>query len=140
MQKIRILSIGKNKEPWLEQALSEYVKRLKSSLEIEFTWAKNNDQLHALAEKEPHRFCLDANGKLMSSEQFASFLTKNLELGGSRLAIIIGGAEGLTPELKASNALVSLSPMTFTHQMTRLILLEQIYRAIEISKGSGYHK
>jgi 23S rRNA (pseudouridine1915-N3)-methyltransferase len=140
MQKIRLFSVGKVKEPWLEQALDEYIKRLKSTFQIEFIWAKNDAQLAELALKEHRRICLDSSGELMSSERFASFLMKNLEIGGSRLALIIGGPEGLTPELKSSSFLLSLSPMTFTHQMVRLILLEQIYRASEIAKGTGYHK
>lgn len=140
MQKIRFLSVGKTKEIWLEEGLQEYITRLKSTHSIEFIWAKNDSQLIALAEKEPHRICLDPTGKLLTSEEFSQFLRKNLELGGSRLAFIIGGAEGLPPELKTTNMLLSLSPMTFTHQLSRLILLEQIYRAVEIDKGTAYHK
>lgn len=140
MQKIRFLSVGKTKEIWLEEALQEYLTRLKSTHLIEFIWAKNDAQLISLAEKEPYRICLDPAGKLFTSEEFSQFLKKNLEIGGSRLAFIIGGAEGLPPELKTSNPLLSLSPMTFTHQLSRLILLEQIYRAVEIEKGTAYHK
>lgn len=60
--------------------------------------------------------------------------------GGSRLSIVIGGAEGLPPSLKQGRELWSLSPMTFTHQWARVVLAEQIYRATEIKKGSAYHK
>ena len=63
-----------------------------------------------------------------------------MERGGSRLSFIIGGAEGLPAEVRADATLVSLSRLTFTHQMARLVLAEQIYRATEIRKGSGYHK
>jgi 23S rRNA (pseudouridine1915-N3)-methyltransferase len=138
--KIRILSIGKTKEAWLENALQEYVKRLQGTVSIEFEWLRNEDQLLLFAKKEPLLICLDEKGVLMTSEQFAGFLKKNLEQGGARLAIVIGGAEGLPSPLKAHHALVSLSPMTFTHQLTRLVLLEQIYRAMEINKGSRYHR
>ena len=64
-----------------------------------------------------------------------------LEAGGSRVTFIIGGADGLPPALKADpGRLLSLSRLTFTHQMARLLLIEQIYRATEIRRGSGYHK
>lgn len=140
MYKIKIFSVGKTKETWLEDALSEYIRRLQPVLAIEFIWAKNDEQLLQLVAKESLVVCLDPNGKLMSSEKFASFLESKLEEGGSRLAFVIGGAEGLPPLLKTSPLQISLSPLTFTHQLTRLVLLEQIYRAFEIIKGSPYHK
>jgi 23S rRNA (pseudouridine1915-N3)-methyltransferase len=150
MFKIKILSVGKTKEAWLEQALNEYIKRLQPIAAFEFVWAKNDKQLLELVGKEGYFICLDANGMLMSSEKFSGYLIDRLEKNGSRLTLVIGGAEGLPAELKAGNGagagagagaeLISLSPMTLTHQATRLILLEQIYRAFEIARGSKYHK
>ncbi len=140
MFKVKILSIGKTKETWLEDALSEYIKRLTPIAAIEFVWAKNEAQLLQLAEKEASIVCLDASGKQMDSEQFAVFIQEKLELGGTRLTFVIGGPEGLPRALKQDAALLSLSLMTFTHQIARLILLEQLYRAFEIAKGSKYHK
>lgn len=142
MIKIKILSVGKNKESWLEQALSEYVKRLKPIANIEFTWTKDDQQLLEMAQKEPLIICLDANGQSLNSEQFANFLQTKIQQGGTRIAFIIGGAEGLPEPLKNKHtaSLISLSPMTFTHQIARLVLLEQIYRSFEIAKGSQYHK
>lgn len=140
MNKLRILLIGKTKETWLDEALQEYIKRLKSILTIEFAWAKSDEHLVMLASKEPLFVCLDAAGKLMDSEQFSSFIMKKFEEGGSRLAIVIGGAEGLPETLRQHPLKISLSPMTFTHQIVRLILVEQVYRAFEIDKGSRYHK
>jgi 23S rRNA (pseudouridine1915-N3)-methyltransferase len=140
MYKIKILSIGKTKEVWLEEALNEYLKRLQPVAAFEFNWAKNEKHLLELARKETCAICLDANGKLMTSEQFSLFIHDGLLKYGSRLTFVIGGAEGLPSELKKNRDLISLSPMTFTHQATRLVLLEQIYRAFEIAKGSKYHK
>lgn len=140
MYKLRILSVGKTKETWLEEALDEYIKRLSPTLSIEYVWAKTDEQLITLANKEHTLICLDNEGKMMDSKTFSSFIIKKFEEGGSRLAIIIGGAEGLPPILKQHPLLISLSPMTFTHQLVRLILVEQIYRAFEISRGSQYHK
>jgi 23S rRNA (pseudouridine1915-N3)-methyltransferase len=139
MLKIKLFSVGKTKEQWLEDAIDEYLRRLKPTASIEFFWAKNDEQLLQLVEKEPLFICLDPNGKMMTSEQFSSFLISKLEEGGSRLSFVIGGPDGLPPILKKA-FLFSLSPLTLTHQLTRLILLEQIYRAFEIAKGSPYHK
>lgn len=139
MLHICILSVGKTKEAWLEDAIQEYVKRLKPLAAFEFIWAKNDDQLLSLAQKEPLLICLDPTGKLMDSLDFAHFVQKKFIEGNSRVAFVIGGAEGLPNQLR-KHPLLSLSPMTLTHQLTRLILIEQIYRAFEIGKGSKYHK
>jgi 23S rRNA (pseudouridine1915-N3)-methyltransferase len=140
MLKVKILLVGKTKESWLEEALAEYLKRLKNTVSIEWIWAKDDVHLLELARKELHSICLDPSGKTFTSEQFSSFLFQNWEKHGSRLTFVIGGPDGLPQELKNHSLLISLSPLTFTHQMTRLILIEQIYRAIEIYKGSNYHK
>lgn len=137
MIKIRILSVGKNKESWLEEALQEYSTRLERTAKIEWQFVENDQAL----EKEAKGVCiaLDPNGSLLTSEQFSSFLVKEIEKGGSRLTFLIGGPDGLTPKLK-SFPLVSLSKMTLTHQIARLVLIEQIYRAFEIDRGSPYHR
>lgn len=140
MYKLRIFSVGKTKEEWLELAIAEYLKRLQQVATIEFIWAKTDNQLLAMVEKATGVICLDAAGHMMESEKFSSFLIKQLEANGARLNFVIGGANGLPSALKTKYPLLSLSPMTFTHQMIRLILIEQIYRAIEIDKGSHYHK
>lgn len=140
MLRLKILSVGKTKESWLEEAIALYERRLKPHMTIEWIWAKNDDQLQTLALQEPLLLCLDPEGLQMTSEAFSSYLEKQWALGGARLAFVIGGAEGLPPKLKEHSKLISLSKMTFTHQMTRLILIEQIYRAYDLSKGGPYHK
>lgn len=140
MIKIRILSVGKTKEPWLEEALDEYVKRLKSTLQIEFAFAKNDTQLLEWLAKESRVIALDPQGKLLTSEAFSIFLYDQIEAGGSRLSFVIGGPEGLPQTVRQNSLLLSLSPLTFTHQLARLVLVEQLYRAVEIAKGSPYHK
>lgn len=138
--KITIFSIGKTKEPWLEEALSLYLKRLRPVCAIEFILAKDESQLLALASKRSLAICLDSSGPLLSSEEFSALLHKKLVEGGSEMAFIIGGATGLPDKLKKQFPLLSFSKMTFTHQMIRLLLIEQIYRAFEIHKGTSYHK
>lgn len=139
--KIKIYTIGKVKESWLTAALSEYHKRLKPHFDITWHVAKDDKGLQKGLELEKNFTALDPNGKELSSPEFSSFIYGALEYGGARLTLLIGGDEGLSPELKRRAAsLISLSKMTFTHQMTRLILLEQLYRAAEIHRGSPYHK
>lgn len=141
MLKIKIITIGKTKEPWLQQASEEYQKRLQKKILIEWILCKNSEHLQICLEKENVFICLDPKGKQMTSEEFSSFLFSTFDDTGARITLVIGGAEGLSEQIKKqSKGLISLSKMTFTHQITRLILLEQIYRALEIQKGSGYHK
>jgi 23S rRNA (pseudouridine1915-N3)-methyltransferase len=141
MFKIKVFTIGKCKEQWLEEALAEYSKRLQGQMSIEWVLLKDLKQLKSSLHKEPSYIALDPQGSLFSSEEFAIFLQKALMQEGSRLSFAIGGAEGLPSDLlERAFARVSLSPLTFTHQLTRLILVEQMYRALEILKGSAYHK
>jgi 23S rRNA (pseudouridine1915-N3)-methyltransferase len=133
MIKIKIYTIGRCKESWLQEALSEYEKRLSSIAEIEWILAKNFNELKL----PPSYIALDVQGELLDSPT----LSKRLMKTGSRLHFLIGDADGLPPTtLQSALFRWSLSPLTFTHQMTRLILLEQLYRAFEIEAGSKYHK
>ena len=141
MYRIKIFSIGKTKESWLLEAISEYEKRLKTIMPIEWIFAKNNEQLSANLEKEDSFIALVPSAKEVTSEEFSKQLYHWLEQFGSRLNFVIGGAEGIPLDLtKKAFSTLSLSKLTFTHQMARLILIEQIYRATEIEKGSEYHK
>jgi len=141
MFKIKIYTVGKHKEKWLIEALEEYTQRLQSHLQIEWILAKQTSHLSSLLEKESNFIALDPSGKEYSSEQFSDWLKQAFIKKGSRLSFVIGGAEGLDSVLKSrADWLLSLSRLTFTHQITRLILLEQLYRAFEIAKGSSYHK
>lgn len=84
---------------------------------------------------------LDVKGRSLTSEQFAQFLEKEFTAAGARVSFFIGGSDGLPPEiLEKASSRISLSALTFTHQITRLVLMEQLYRACEILKGSPYHK
>ena len=140
MLKLKIISIGKTKEEWLNEAIEEYVKRLSPILKIEFIWVKNNDQLREMLDKENNVICLDAAGKLFDSKKFAEFIQTQFVKNKSRLTMAIGGADGLPEDLKSRYDCISLSPLTMTHQIVRLVLIEQIYRAFEIAKGTKYHK
>ena len=136
MFKVKVISIGKNKEEWLKSALTEYEKRLHGKMCIEWLFVKNDKELIDWAEKETY-IALDPNGELLSSEAWSA---KMLAMG-LKINFIIGGPDGLPQNiLQRARFIWSLSPLTFTHQMTRLILTEQLYRALEIERGSAYHK
>jgi 23S rRNA (pseudouridine1915-N3)-methyltransferase len=150
--KVNIRIVGKKSggEPWLDDGYGMYQTRLRpSNVEVETTWHKDNQGLikgvNSDSSKGHTLVLLDPLGLTRTSEKFSDQLFEWLDRGGSRLSFVIGGAEGLPSELKypadgKKPSMISLSSMTFTHQMARLLLIEQIYRGTEIRKGSGYHK
>lgn len=158
--KIRIISIGKIKEPYLKQGIQEYQNRLKPYVNLEIIEVNdepcpekpNDSQINKVKNVEGEKvmkllkpsdyvITLDLNKKQMTSPEFAKFINDKMVLGGSSITFLIGGSYGLSDELKLrANDSFSLSNMTFLHQMTRLILLEQIYRAYKINKNEVYHK
>lgn len=145
--KIRIIGRKSGGEKWLESSYSTYETRLKSTnLQVTTQWHKNNDELIKNIDGDSSKnhviVLLDPLGKMCTSEKFSDNMYKWLEEGGSRLTFVIGGAEGLPDEIKSTygSRMLSLSSLTFTHQFARILLMEQIYRASEIKKGSGYHK
>jgi 23S rRNA (pseudouridine1915-N3)-methyltransferase len=141
MFKVKVLTIGRAKESWLLEALREYEKRLQGTLQFEWKIGKNEAQLAEWAREEAHLIALDPKGELFDSEQLSQRLMRLFVERGSRLTFLIGGAEGIPADILSRCAWKwSLSPLTFTHQATRLLLVEQIYRALEIAKGSSYHK
>ena len=133
MYKATIISPGKLSSSGLLGAISEYEKRLKPFLKIEWI----------LKDKQPTTpyICIDATGKVMNSMSFAHFILNQFEMRQCRLTFVIGGAEGISKNiLDNASWIISLSKLTFTHQMARLIFIEQLYRTIEIQKGSKYNK
>ncbi|MDD6102719.1 MAG: 23S rRNA (pseudouridine(1915)-N(3))-methyltransferase RlmH [Clostridiales bacterium] len=158
--KITILCVGKIKEKFFGDAVNEYLKRLSryAKLEIkEYADEKTPDGAgEALEEeiriKEGHRilsgwdenaytFILAIDGKGYSSEAFAGKIEEVMLFGKSHIQFVIGGSLGLSDEvIKKGDVRLSFSNMTFPHQLMRVILLEQIYRAFRIMKNEPYHK
>lgn len=154
--KIELWAIGKTSERYLEEGMAIYQKRLEHYLKFELSIIpdiKNAGKLggerlkaqeaQAVQQRlRPGDFLvlLDENGKQYSSEGFAEFMNHKLQLSYKRLVFLIGGAYGFAPELRqqAGQAL-SLSRMTFSHQMARLFFLEQLYRAMAILNNEPYH-
>lgn len=156
---IKIYCIGKIKEQYLKDGISEYLKRLSPYAKTEIievadskvkdnpndfdiTKAKNEEGDRVLKLlKNDYLIGLDLNKKEFTSEEFADFIQQKFVEGGSSISFVIGGSYGLSDSLKKRcNSSISLSKLTYLHQMTRLILLEQIYRAFKILNNETYHK
>ena len=140
--RVRVLSVGKTKEAWLNAAIDEYLVRLRPNLAVDCEWVRDDDALVAKSREERGALvCLDERGRQLSSRDFSAFLYETLEQGGSRATFVIGGADGLPAALRddAAARTLSLSKLTFP-QMARLLLVEQLYRGVEIRRGSKYHR
>ncbi len=159
MLKINIICIGKIKELFLRDAINEYEKRLSKFCILNIIQLpdkkipdkindsiidqiKNSESLEIISHlpKNSYNICLDLNGKEYSSEKFADKIT-NISLSNSSINFIIGGSLGFNNTIRnISNESICFSKMTFPHQLIRLFLLEQIYRAFKINNGEAYHK
>ena len=145
--KINLIVVGKLKEKFLVDGVSEYLKRLKKFARVEVrevpecrTVEEEGQKILSLVPKDSWMCVLDVSGAALSSEDFAKKIAALNLSGVSNLTFAIGGAFGLSEELRrAASFRLSLSEMTFTHQMARLILVEQIYRAFKINRREPYH-
>lgn len=158
--KITILAVGKLKEKYWKQAISEYEKRLSayskieiievpdekapenmSDKEIEQVKEKEGQRLLAKIKPQPTVITLEIQGKMLSSEGLAEEMQRRMTQGQSDFVFVIGGSNGLHENvLQRSNYALSFSKMTFPHQMMRVVLIEQVYRAFKIMRGEAYHK
>ena len=145
--KINLIVVGKLKERFLVEGVAEYLKRLQKFARVEVrevpecrTVEEEGQKILSLVPKDSWLCVLDVLGVELSSEDFAKKIAA-LTLGGvSNLTFVIGGAFGLSDELRrAASFRLSLSKLTFTHQMARLVLVEQIYRAFKINRHEPYH-
>ena len=154
--KVKLIVVGKTNTAYLITGENEYEKRLKhyckleeiiisdvknrSKLSINELKIKEGEQILKNIESTDKVILLDNNGEIYSSIEFSNFLKKNMLYGSKSLVFIIGGAYGFSEKVyEISNNKLSLSKMTFSHQMVRLIFKEQLYRAYTIIKGTKYH-
>ena len=157
---ISIVSVGKVKEKYLRDGIEEYRKRLTRYCTIELIEVPDEKAPETLSSKEEdmvkekegqailkhikdnaYVIALAINGKQLSSEELADFISERAMNGDSNLVFVIGGSLGLSPEvLNRADYKLSFSKMTFPHQLMRMILLEQVYRGYRIIKGEPYHK
>ncbi|NGX55996.1 MAG: Ribosomal RNA large subunit methyltransferase H [Candidatus Anoxychlamydiales bacterium] len=141
MLKITIYLVGKTKESWLSQAINEYEKRLSSDIEFNYVIKKDLISLEKELEKTKFYICLDEHSLNLTSLEFSKKIFSFFQNNKSNISFVIGSDIGLTKKIRENASfLLSLSKLTFTHQITRLILIEQLYRAIQINKNSKYHK
>ena len=155
MLHVTILMVGKTREPFIQEGLAFYVKRLQPFLHLTLTSVREEKEgpgvtPEAIKVKEGRRLrtqippraiaiALTPEGREFTSEAFAAWLTKQ-ELASRPLAFLIGGHLGLDPEtLTAASERLALSRLTLTHELSRLVLLEQLYRAMTIRTGHPYH-
>lgn len=159
MLSVNIICVGKLKERYLRDAIDEYSKRMKplckleiielpeervadnpSAAEIQRTITLESERITAKLNKSDYVIAMCVEGRNISSEELSSRL-EDISMTHSTVDLIIGGSWGLSEELKArSDFKLSMGKMTFPHQLCRVMLLEQIYRAFQISKGTKYHK
>ena len=159
MLNLTIICIGKLKESYLKDAIAEYSKRLQKYCSLTITELQDEKLPNKLNEsiikeiknkecnkiiqaikKDSYIFCLDLKGKQFSSEEFSKKLDNIALNENSHITFIIGGTLGLNEEvLNIANEKICFSKMTFPHQLIRVFLLEQLFRAFKISKGETYH-
>ena len=160
MLSVRLICVGKLKEKFYREACAEYEKRLKgyckpeiielpeqrlperpSQAQIQAALAKEADAIRAKIPQGSAVIAMCIEGKPQSSEQLAQTLHGWMGSGTSHICVLIGGSCGLDDALKRSAALrLSMSPMTFPHHLARVMVLEQLYRALNIAAGGKYHK
>ena len=158
--KISIVSVGKLKECYWQDALGEYVKRIKPHSSVEIVEVmdepfseddsekrkaeiktREGQKILSKLRKDTFVICCDLRGREYSSEEFSAFLMKLALDGKSDISFIIGGSLGLSLEvLERADSKICFSEMTFPHQLMRVILAEQIYRAFKIAKNEPYHR
>ena len=153
--KITLLWIGKTSEDWLQRGIAEYEKRLMHyvPLSVECLVVKNlpkqDNEKQKLMEGDAilekidaldELYLLDAGGQTFTSEGLAAFLQKKMSASVKRLVLAVGGPYGFSKSVyQRANGQLSFSALTFSHQMIRLLLCEQVYRAFTIIKGEAYH-
>jgi 23S rRNA (pseudouridine1915-N3)-methyltransferase len=150
--KIRVLWVGKSRDQWVKDAVDEYAGRIRRYIPLDVIDIR--DEKGAVAEEMRRRECerlekqvssgatlvlLDERGEHLDSPGLAAFVGKHRDGGTGELVFAIGGAYGFSEEFRRLGRLLALSKMTFTHQMVRVFLLEQIYRAFTILNNEPYH-
>ncbi|EFI84010.1 Ribosomal RNA large subunit methyltransferase H [Listeria grayi] len=157
---IQIITVGKLKEKYLTQGINEYLKRLQayakvqiielpdekapevlSQAEMEQVKLKEGERILGKISDDAHVVALAILGKQKTSEQFAAGIEKLMTYGKSKIVFVIGGSLGLGDNvLKRADEEMSFGKLTLPHQLMRLVLVEQVYRAFRIMRGEPYHK
>lgn len=157
---IEIISVGKLKEKYWKMAVDEYLKRLSAYAKVKIIEVSDEEDSENFSKREVENakiregkrilekisdksfvITLEIEGNALSSEAFANYISEEMLSGNSDMTFVIGGSNGLSKEVSdRADYKLSFSKMTFPHQLMRVILLEQIYRAFRIINGHPYHK
>lgn len=143
--KLKLAWIGKTKNPAIQSLTNDYLKRIQRYTDAEGVSLPDEASLLKLREKSGTRpahtlVLLDSRGRQLSSEEFAAFLQSHQDRNPQPLVLAIGSADGFSDATrKAAAATLSLGKMTLAHELARIVLLEQVYRAFTILKGHPYH-
>ena len=157
MVKVSFLWVGRTRDADLARGIERYVGRLERYADVsvhvaaeargaagarpEYLAGQEGRALMRKLARRGHLVGLDPHGESLTSETFARALESSLTAGGGHVQFVLGGPDGLSPEVRGRmDRLVSLTPMTLTHEMARLLLLEQVYRAFTILRGGPYHR
>ena len=157
MLSIDIICVGKLKEKFFVDAVNEYKKRLgaycklnicelseiavKNDAEIQKALDSEGEVISSKIPKDAYVIAMCVEGESLSSEKLSEKISGLAVQGKSKLCFLIGGSNGISEKIKsAANLRLSMSKMTFPHHLARVMVLEQIYRAVKIEEGSGYHK
>lgn len=150
---VRLLVIGKTKEKWVDQGIQHYTKRIKPFVGLDIQYLKDQkvntieskkqadgEVLAKEIDAEDYVILLDEGGEELSSVQFADFFTHPATTSKRKLTFVIGGAYGFSETIyKRADKKISLSEMTFPHDLVRVMFLEQLYRAYTIINNKKYH-
>jgi 23S rRNA (pseudouridine1915-N3)-methyltransferase len=136
-----ILAVGRLRDRSLQALIDDYSRRTRRHLPVEIREVKSNDKLLGLVPKRFRTVALDERGTEMTTRELAADLQSHMQRGTAGIAYLIGGAEGLGEEIRRrADTCLALSRLTFPHRLARVLLCEQIYRAVSIIRGEPYHK
>ncbi len=157
IMKIRLISVGRAEDDYIRIGAHHFLKQIrvfhpieeirikgiKASTEREISKALDREaaKIQKTMDSRDRLFLMDRQGRVMTSKSFASFMAKNLNTPARSLTFVIGSAEGISESIRErADEILSLSRMTLTHDLSRLLLLEQIYRGFTILRGKRYHR
>jgi 23S rRNA (pseudouridine1915-N3)-methyltransferase len=139
--KLTVLAVGKLRDAWVKAGCDEYAQRVRARLPLDIVEVKDAAELTRRLPARAEVWALDERGRELTSEELAATLKRAMDGGAQGLAFLVGGADGLPPELvKGARVRWSLGRLTLPHRLARLILLEQLYRALSIIRGEPYHR
>lgn len=139
--KLSLIAIGRLKDAWVKAGCDEYARRVRAKLPLEIVEAKDDREFEKRVPERATLWALDERGRQLSSEELALVLKKHMDSGTRGIALLIGGADGLPAWATArADFTWSLGRLTLPHRLARVVVLEQLYRALSIVRGEPYHR